>query len=193
MKKEISLFGVTEGIICQQCNCRGAYGAGLSGAISDQFPQVKHAFDRFNAIYPKPDDQLGRHQIIPLEMYEGGNGQVKLAVANLFTQRNYGNAARTGKVYTNTPLLLDNIQFIAETNFDLPVYLPHSVDKNGKHNGIGCGLAGEKWENLYPQLQALNLPNLYLLDTFTGEREKVQPLEKTQTKVRKHDDMEIPY
>lgn len=174
---EKKLFGVTEGIICQQNNCRGAYGAGLSGAIAEQFPEVLQAFQHFNKIFNSPDEQLGKHQIVSLSCYDGTN-DTKLAVANIYTQRDYGNAARTGKVYTNTPLLVQNIKEIAKANPDLPVYIPHAVDKYGKHGGIGCGLAGEKWENLYPQLQALNLPNLYLLDTFTGEREKVQPLEK---------------
>lgn len=177
---EKKLFGVTEGIICQQNNCRGAYGAGLSGAISDQFPEVLQAFQHFNKVFNSPDEQLGKHQIVPLANYDGTN-DIKLAVANIYTQRDYGNSAKTGVVYTNTPLLVKNIKEIAESNPDLPVYIPHAVDQNGKHGGIGCGLAGEKWENLYPQLQALNLPNLYLLDTFTGEREKVQPVSKEKS------------
>lgn len=174
------LFGVTEGIICQQCNCRGAYGAGLSGAISDKFPEVYYAFKDFNEKIPDPDKQLGKRQLVPLDTYD--NGCYKLAVANLFTQRDYGNSARTGVVYTHTDLLVRNIREIAELYPDLPIYVPHAVDKYGKHGGIGCGLAGEKWENLYPKLQALKLDNLYLLDTFTGEREKVQPLEITKRK-----------
>lgn len=181
---EKELFGVTEGIICQQCNCRGAYGAGLSGAISDKFPEVYKAFEQFNNLYPNPDEQLGKHHIVVLEQER--DGSTKLGVANIFTQRDYGNSAKTGIVYTNTPLLVQNIKEIAEAYPDIPVYVPHAVDKNGKHGGIGCGLAGEKWENLYPQLQALKLDNLYLLDTFTGEREKVkpQPTEKIRKRVR---------
>ena len=174
---EKSLFGITEGIICQQNNCRGAYGAGLSGAISDQFPEVLQAFQDFNKMYKNPFEQLGKRQIVSLAYYKDSD-EMKLGVANIYTQKDYGNSAKTGIIYTNTPLLIQNIKGIAEEYENLPVYIPHSVDKYGKHNGIGCGLAGEKWERLFPQLQALKLNNLYLLDTFNGEKTKVTPLDK---------------
>lgn len=173
-KQEVELFGVKEGIICQQCNCRGAYGAGLSGAISDKFPKVLQAFKNFNEFYTTPNMQHGKHQIVPLKEETDIKGHGLLAVANLYTQKDYDNSKRTGKIYTNTEKLIENIKEIAMFYKEIPVYIPHSVDKSGEHTGIGCGLAGEKWENLYPRLQALKLPNLYLLDTYTGEKEKVQ-------------------
>lgn len=173
------LFGVTQGIICQQCNCKGAYGAGLSGAIADKYPEVR---DLFNVDYKKnKGNQFGTYQIIPVEFVHTDNGIKALSVANIYSQDGYGNSAVTGKKYTDTEKLVSAIKDICEHSGG-NVYIPHSVDKKGNHSGIGCGLAGEKWENLYPRLQALNAPNLYLLDTFTGEIEKVQPADKEQQK-----------
>jgi len=78
-----------------------------------------------------------------------------------------------GKKYINTPLLIKSIKELCEKYPSINFYLPHHVDSYGRHSGIGCGLAGEKWEILYPQLKNLNLSNLYLIDTFTDETEKV--------------------
>lgn len=155
----ISLFGVKKGIICQQCNCRGAYGAGLSGAISKEFPEVFQAFIDFTKSFKTPDELLGNYQIVILSN--------NLAVANLFTQRDCGNSRTTGIKYTDTDKLVACIKEIAERYPQLPIYLPHSVDRYGNHTGIGCGLAGEKWEVLEDRLSSLKLPNLCLLDTFS--------------------------
>ena len=121
-------------------------------------------------MYPAPEVQLGKYQIIDLK-----NNESFLAVANLYTQKNYGNAYKTNIKYTDTEKLVANIKEITETYSNVPVYVPHSVDNKGRHSGIGCGLAGEKWENLYKLLKELKEPNLYMLDTYTGEIEKINP------------------
>ena len=36
-------------ILCQQCNCQGAYGAGLSGAIASRYPVVRTRYKEFYA------------------------------------------------------------------------------------------------------------------------------------------------
>lgn len=179
MSNDTGIFGVNHGIICQQCNCRGAYGAGLSGAIADKYPEV---LKLFNADYDLNEgQQFGTYRIIPVEFTHTDSGVKALSIANIYSQDDYGNSAVTKKKYTDTDKLVSAIKDICERS-DCNVYIPHSVDKKGNHSGIGCGLAGEKWENLYPRLQALNAPNLYLLDTFTGEIEKVQPTGKEQQK-----------
>lgn len=167
---EPELFGVKKGIVCQQVNCRGAYGAGLSGAISEIFPEVEEAYYQICKEYEKTertDSLLGKYQMIDCT----GNGD--LLVANIFSQENYGNSSRTGIVYTDTDKLISSIQKIAENNPHIEVYIPHHVDDKGNHTGIGCGLAGEKWENIQSKLEALNLPNLTLLDTINESTEKV--------------------
>lgn len=170
IKKEIELFGITEGIICQQCNCQGRYGAGLSGVISNKFPIV---LEQFKINFSKNiGKQFGTYEIIPIA-FNHIEGEIRtLSVANIYSQDRYGNSAKTGVKYTNKHKLISAILEICE-KFNCNVYIPHSIDKNGNHTGIGCGLAGEKWENIYPVLQRLNLPNLYLVDTFTGETQKM--------------------
>lgn len=187
--KQKELFGIKEGIILQQCNCQGAYGGGLSGAISLQYPEVYTAFKKFNQMYPTPEIQLGKHQIIDLK-----NNESFLAVANLYTQEKYGNAYKTNIKYTDTEKLVANIKEIAETYSNVPIYVPHSVDNKGRHSGIGCGLAGEKWENLYKLLKDLKKPNLYMLDTYTGEIEKMNSdieFKKGSIKNKKKEEREV--
>ena len=84
------LFGMSKGVICQQVNCRGAYGAGLSGIIAKKFPQVQESYKEFCSKYSSPDDLLGEYSICTLDADE----RTFLGVANLFTQRSYGNAAQ---------------------------------------------------------------------------------------------------
>ena len=161
------LFRQTKGIICQQVNCRGAYGAGLSGVISEQYPEVLSAFQKNYAV--NRGKQFGTYEIVTLNQ-----GNELLAVANIYSQEDYGNPQRTGKVYTDWRVLADCIQDIATKNPDLPIFLPHTAGKNGQpDNGIGCGYGGETWAHLFEVFQNLRLPNLYTIDTYTGKPEKI--------------------
>lgn len=161
------LFRQTKGIICQQVNCRGAYGAGLSGIISDQYPEVLSAFRKNYAV--NRGKQFGTYEIVKLNQENDF-----LAVANIYSQEDYGNPQRSGRIYTDWRTLAECIRDIANNYPELPIYLPHSAGKNGQpDNGIGCGYGGEKWEHLYEVFQNLRLPNLYTIDTYTGKTEKI--------------------
>lgn len=165
--REATLFGISNGVICQQVNCCGAYGAGLSGAISKAFPVV---LERFRKNYElNRGNQFGTFEVIPVTD--------SLYIANIYSQMNYGNSSRTGIKYTDTNKLVNAIDDICDIFF-CPVYVPHFVDKFGNHSGIGCGLAGEKWGNLYPLLAELKQPNLYMLDTYSCKRESFEKNKK---------------
>ena len=165
-----SLFGVQEGIICQQVNCCGVMGAGLAKAIMDKFPIVKEKYDEcykhsttnYNCKYKMHKNQFGTYTIIPLTTDQ------QLYVANIYSQEFYGNAMRTGKVYTNLNVLIDLIAKIALSHANLPIYIPI---------GIGCGFGGEKWENLEKELKMLAevYDNLYLIDTRSERTTHIQP------------------
>ena len=151
------IFGITKGIICQQVNCQKVMEAG----IANKYPVV---FEEYNAVFEMYDkkDLYGNAQIIEVE--DG------LFIANLFTQFNYGNPAKTGQVYTNAELLVKAVEAVCKDAGDLPVYIPHQKASNGKQEmGIGCGYGGESWSKLGPMFRDLKLPNLHLLDTNTGE------------------------
>ena len=203
-----TLFGISEGIICQQVNCCGVMGAGLAKAILEKYPQVKEAFDDYykhttndkNKNYQCHFNQLGSYQLVPLDKPYKSIQELqrdpdyrkdsRLMVANIYSQDFYGNPAKTGKIYTKLDMLINSIKTIAAST-DLPVYIPHTKNLEGKGDyGIGCGYGGETWERVYPQLQELaeEYDNLYLLDTKTGEVEKVAPIQEQE---REELDMEI--
>ena len=175
----MELFGISEGIIVQQVNCCGVMGAGLAKAILDKYPQVKEGFDDYyksslNDGKTKNSccySQLGSFQIIPLDKpYKSINelastrdlsylNDSKLKVANIYSQAYYGNAQKTGKVYTKLPFLINSIDVIANF-YNENIYVPI---------GIGCGYGGEDWERVSEEIENLQHPNVFFLDTRTLE------------------------
>ncbi len=142
------IFSIEKGILCQQVNCQNRIGAGLSGAIIQKYPIVEQKYHE--AFLNRTKEELfGKIQVIPVE--EG------LSVANLFTQFSYGNAKKTGEVYTDTEKLLFAIDKLAEKYRDQEIYVPAY---------IGCGLAGGNWSRVSGELFALERPNLFLIDTL---------------------------
>lgn len=143
------LFGVQEGIVCQQVNCRNRMGAGLVKVIYEQFPIVKReyhkSFDDSSA-----SELYGKYRIVPVT--EG------LSVANIYSQFDYGNSEKTGKVYTNGKKLVNAISLISKEFPDQNLYIPVK---------IGCGLAGGDWDMIKQQIKDLHNPNIYFIDTYT--------------------------
>lgn len=153
--KDDYLFGIKEGIICQQVNCKGVMGAGLAKAISDKFPIVK---EKYLENYKKNKGmQLGSFQIIDVVVTSSDF----LAVCNLYTQDNYGNSSITKKCYTDKELLINTIECVCSSNPNTKVYIPIK---------IGCGLAGGNWEEIKEGIINLikkrNIHNAYFLDTL---------------------------
>lgn len=117
------------GTIIHQVNCQGAWGAGVSGAIGKRWPAAEAAYRRL-ASECDPKSLLGTIQRV--------NVSDEICVINLFTQLYYGNAKRTGRVYTDMDRLIASLTEICHTPH-LPLYAPY---------GIGCGLAGGRWSEL---------------------------------------------
>lgn len=157
-----SLFGINKGIICQQVNCQNVMGAGLAKAIMDQYPIVYETY--CNSFQNETKDYLflfGKVSIIPI-------GQ-DLYVANIYSQFDYGNPSKTGKIYTDADKLVKAVDMICKKYSNLPIYLPRSSSKEiGNNDGIGCGLGGESWDKLSQMFINLNKNNLHLLDTKNG-------------------------
>ena len=57
-----------------------------------------------------------------------------LVIANIFSQKDFGNSKKTGIVYTDMNLLTESLKYLLKTNSK--VYVPQY---------IGCGLAGGDW------------------------------------------------
>lgn len=189
-KRNVSLFGITEGIICQQVNCCGVMGAGLARAIMDKFPIVKESYDECyretanDKGYKCHFNQLGAVDVIPVDIpnltladkvklsFNDKISKSKLMVANIYAQDFYGNPDKTGKVYTKLYHLTNAIHGLC-FSYDMPIYVP---------KGIGCGYGGETWEHVYKELQELaeKFDNLYLLNTFTQEVSKIEPVNELE-------------
>lgn len=118
-----NIIDVKEGAICHQVNCRGAFGAGVSGVIGGAYPVVE---DAYLSLRPTPA-LLGTFQRV--QVAPG------LYVYNVFGQVDYGNAARTGRVYTDMRALTTALKDICCAH--KLVYVPYN---------IGCGLAGGNWD-----------------------------------------------
>jgi hypothetical protein len=163
------LFGIKSGILCQQVNCCGAYGAGLSGAISDKYPEV---LSDFQAAYKKGPareleskahpSQFGKCRLIQCED--------DLYVANIYSQFYYGNPKYTGKRYTDVEKLVNCVKWLSEFFPDEKIYLPHGY-QNGTHNGIGAGLGGASFEEIFDAVKSLQLKNVYLYNTLEQKEE----------------------
>lgn len=122
---------VTKGIVCHQVNCKDRIGAGVSGAIIRKWPQVRDDYHRYCADIPDPRARFG------VSLFT--NISNDLDVVSLFTQFNYGNAAKTGYKYTDENALIRLVRSICDMYPDRTVYVPY---------GIGCGLAGGDWERV---------------------------------------------
>ena len=141
------LFGIKSGILCQQVNCQNKMGAGLAKAIMEQYPAVAREYHKAFLQYSK-EELFGKVQIVPVEK--------SLYVANLFTQFDYGNPKKSGKIYTDEDKLIEAICKVlrAAKNFQpkdtagrFPVFVPYE---------IGCGYGGGNWNSIWNRLTHLS-------------------------------------
>ncbi len=143
MRKEISpngILDINEGVIAHQVNCRGKIGTGVSKAIISKWPEVEVAYKHY--CKDKNEDELfGRYQVIQISP--------KLSIVNIFSQKEYGNAQKTGKVYTDMTVLTGILKKLIHLNVD-NVYVP---------DHIGCGLAGGNWSEF---LSIMRHTDLYI-------------------------------
>ncbi|MDT0160376.1 macro domain-containing protein [Bacillus sp. AG4(2022)] len=127
---EGNILNAPENIIGHQVNCQGVMGAGLAIQIRSKYPEVYTNYKEFVAEY-RNKLLLGKMQLVTC-------GENKW-VANLFGQFSYG---RRKPVYTHYGALEDALRDLKNfaKEHGLSVALPY---------GIGCGLAGGDWEDVY--------------------------------------------
>lgn len=129
---EGNLLDTERGIIVHQCNCQGAYGAGIAKQIAKRWPQAKLAYlDHLTQCSASHTSPLGTYCCVPINN--------NLTVINMLTQYYYGNAARTGRCYTNYEAFDKALRNIREAYPNECIYVPHN---------IGCGLAGGQWHRV---------------------------------------------
>ena len=123
--------------------------------IKEAFPEVYESYMRsFDG--KSAEDLYGKVGIV--------NVSKTLAIANVYSQLDYGNPAQTGKVYTNAEYLARAVDSVCKRFPEKTVYVPE---------GIGCGFGGGNWSEIKALLASLGHSNLYLLDT---KAQKARPL-----------------
>lgn len=144
-----SITDVKDGIIAHQVNCQDRIGAGVSGAIIRKYPEVEHGYHAYcRQCEADKTDVFGSMLIVPARENKG------LKIANLFSQRYYGNAKKTGRKYTDEAVLIDCLARLCRQAHETGVYIPEY---------IGCGLAGGDWDYVSKQLERQSLSNLYIV------------------------------
>lgn len=140
------LTQLTQGVILHQVNCQNAMGAGVAKALYTKWPMVKSSYHEV-ARHTTPEERFGNMQSVLVAP--------RLMVINSFSQFTYGNAKRTGKIYTSEDILANNIRKAAAyaARYQMNLYIPDHV---------GCGLAGGNWDNLTAKIS--DIPNLVVVN-----------------------------
>lgn len=177
---EDKMFGIEEGIICHQVNCKGVVPqSGFSTRLFAQFPVLKEKFkNSYKEFHQKGESQFGKGR---LDEVDRG-----LYAATLYSQEKHGDSTKTGVVYTDAEKLVYLVGRVCDMHPDKPIYLPVVWQNDVIVDGIGCGKAGETWEKLGPMFAELEKPNLFTVDTQTGEIQKID-----RPKELEEDDFEI--
>lgn len=158
---------IETGVIIQQVNCQNAMGAGVARAICEKWPVVKENYHKFcdlgSRMSPNFRDLglLGEIQEITVQK------DPEIIVINVFGQLSYGNAAKTGKRYTDYGALktafteinrnLIRGGYSQKSGAALPFYIPKF---------FGAGLGGGDSEIIH-RLIEYYLPDAILVDYVT--------------------------
>lgn len=172
-----NLFGIEEGVLCNQVNSKGIVTDGFTKRLFYHHPEAKEVFKKtFATCRKKGIDPLGKASITPCK------DKPNVSIANIYAQRQVGNAEVDGREYTDVPTLCECIGKICDAYEGKPVYLPCIMSsKSGDfvvQDAIGCGKSGGKWGDIKEGLSALGKSNLFLVDTTTG---RCEPLSREGT------------
>jgi O-acetyl-ADP-ribose deacetylase (regulator of RNase III) len=124
-------------VIAHQCNCWGVMGSGIAKQIRDRYPKVHEADKKYPVPYGA--ERLGHFSYAWAE---------HLLICNLYGQNRYG---RKG-TYTNIHALRQSL----EKMFDFirnDLSIPAKI---GLPYGIGSGLAGGDWKEIFQMLQEVS-------------------------------------
>jgi O-acetyl-ADP-ribose deacetylase (regulator of RNase III) len=119
------LMSVKAGVIAHGCNCRGAFGAGVAGAIARTYPFVRECY---NVKFRRPGWNLGDVQFTYPTEY--------LIIANCATQDKYGEPGVLVDYDAVSRCMEKVLAFCKEKGLCL------SIPR------IGCGLAGGDWNRV---------------------------------------------
>jgi len=132
------ILTVRRGIICHQCNCIGAMGAGLAKQIRDRWP---HIYADYRKAIEQGELKLGGCRI--------AEAQPGIYIAHLAGQYGLGRRKfnRPATDYLALSSALNELNRQINGSYVLmrmPIYIPF---------GIGCGLGGGDWEEVVKLLE----------------------------------------
>ena len=141
-------------IIVQQCNCVTLRPLGLALQIANQLNVNTYSLRRPSSLYnrclPTDESQPGTISI--------HSSNKSLLVANLYAQIGPG---KPGKYHLDT--YVNRKQWFDVCLKELHRHLTYnSINRVAFPYGIGCGLAGGKWEDYFQMIQ-MNLPGIQVL------------------------------
>lgn len=122
--------------IVHQVNCQGKMNKGIASQVAKRFPHVTSCYkEKVKNAKENNISLLGQIQVVSI----CGKGNQYLV--NLFGQDRYGNGKQTDLTAVRRGLL--KVRQLAEP-YNLSVAIPYHM---------GCGLGGERWENIYPIIE----------------------------------------
>ncbi len=131
-----------EKIVAHGCNCRGAYGAGVAGAISRKYPAARKVYmDHFKGGHLC----LGNIQIVKCAEFLSDPPNTKYIV-NMFTQQFYGG---DGQRYVSYPAITSCFNKLRQwveglaSTYQTCIAIPY----------IGAGLAGGDWNIIFEKIE----------------------------------------
>ena len=144
------LFNYAEnGYIIHQVNCQNDMASGFAKAFFTKFPKIKTEYHKECQKFINENKPIINHlQYVQLTD--------DLIGVNSFTQEYYGNAAKTGRNYTDEEALINNIGKVLDraNSEDKKVYIPEK---------IGCALAGGNWDNVLSGIGQFDTSNLTIV------------------------------
>lgn len=144
-----NLLSAKEGLIIHGCNDIGVMGAGVALSIKNKWPIVYQKYRKWfheticDDIYEEYEIffQLGELQIVPVgDKIWVGNGLTQKGIATLENQ--YSKLGIPPIRYEAVRDVLVNANIFCE-RYNTQLHMPR----------IGCGLAGGKWDKIFPMIE----------------------------------------
>ena len=139
-------------IICHQVNCMGVMGAGIAKQMKQKYPEN---FDRYKKLCDefsdRPELLLGQCQLTI--NYDNARKSNTRYIANLFGQVGYGRDRQQTDLKSLFQAFLslrEQSRLIDKCTIAIPY-------------GIGCGLGGAKWSDVYKIIEKVFKNDEYLI------------------------------
>lgn len=144
--KEGNILNAKEVIIAHQVNGLGIMGGGLAKQIKQTYPYVYDTYSNFVQQYETPESLLGLNLLVradgeKIDENISNDLDTKI-ISNLF-----------GQAYVDTSKQETNLQALKQALNDLANFAKENKLSVALPYGIGCGLGGADWNDVYELIQ----------------------------------------